>query len=85
MDKIIIDLDGEEGNAFCIMGYAIKFLRKLGHDKNYIDNFTYEMRKGDYNNLIRVFYNEFVYLVELKTNQDSLKSIINSIHNAEEF
>lgn len=54
--KQVIDLTGQEGNAFALMGYARRFAKELGKDdKKIID----EMMSGDYENLLTVFDREF--------------------------
>ena len=55
-EKPVIDLTGPEGNAFCLMGYAQKYSRKLGIDSKKVVN---EMKSGDYENLIKVFDSYF--------------------------
>ena len=54
--EIIIDLTGPDGNAFALMGYAMRFAKQLGKDGKAITN---EMMSGDYENLIKVFEREF--------------------------
>ena len=54
--EIIIDLTGPDGNAFALMGYAMRFAKQLGKDGKAITN---EMMSGDYENLINVFEREF--------------------------
>jgi hypothetical protein len=54
--EIIIDLTGPDGNAFALMGYAMRFAKQLGKDGKAITN---EMMSGDYDNLIEVFEREF--------------------------
>lgn len=60
--EIIIDLSGPDGNAFALMGYASRFAKQLGLDAKQILD---EMKSGDYENLIRVFdenFGDFVIL-----------------------
>lgn len=52
----VIDLTGPEGNAFVLMGYAMRYARQLGLDGKAI---TEEMRSSDYENLIEVFEKHF--------------------------
>jgi hypothetical protein len=54
--EIIIDLTGPEGNAFVLIGHAMRFAKQLGKDGKAITN---EMMSGDYENLIEVFEREF--------------------------
>ena len=61
----VIDLQGPQGNAFALMAYADDFLRQMGrrHEFNAMRS---EMMSGDYNNLIRIFeenFGEYVTLV----------------------
>ena len=59
----IIDLTGPDGNAFALMGYAMRFAKQLGKDGKFITN---EMMSGDYENLIEVFEREFGEFVILE-------------------
>jgi hypothetical protein len=59
---LVIDLTGPNGNAFALMGYASKFCRSAGLDKNVV---LKEMMAGDYENLLKVFdgyFGDFVIL-----------------------
>jgi len=63
-----IDLNGPEGNAFVLLGYAASYAKQLGLDKKEI---TTEMTKGDYENLILTFdkyFGEYVDLYREDTN-----------------
>ena len=49
---IEIDLTGEQGNVFYLIGTGVKFCRQLGlNQKMFMD----EMTKGDYENSVKVF------------------------------
>jgi len=61
--KIVIDLTGPEGNAFCLLGYARRFSEQLG--LNYED-IQKRMTSGDYENLLKVFDKEFGKFVILE-------------------
>lgn len=65
---IRINLDGPEGNAFVLLGKALNYAKKLGLDG---DKITSEMKSGDYNNLLRVFNENFSFIV-LETTQESI-------------
>jgi len=59
---IEIDLSGPQGNAFYLMGTAMKLCKQLGYDsKPVID----DMKAGDYDNLISVFDKHFGDFVTL--------------------
>lgn len=51
---IEVELVGQDGNAFAIMGAVSKALRKAGVSKEEIDQYKEESMSGDYDNLIRV-------------------------------
>lgn len=48
----VIDLTGPDGNAYALMGYALRFARQLDLDSTKIRE---EMMAGDYENLVAVF------------------------------
>ena len=62
-NKIIIDLTGSDGNALALMGRAKQFAKQLGLDENKI---LKEMMKGDYENLLEVFDENFGSFVILE-------------------
>lgn len=47
-------LEGEDGNAFSIMGQAIRAMQKAGVSIEIIDQYTDEATSGDYDNLLCV-------------------------------
>ena len=49
---LVIDLTGPDGNAFCLLGLADKWSKKLGLDK---DKIYKEMTNSDYENLVQTF------------------------------
>jgi hypothetical protein len=65
--KIQIDIDGPDGNAFCLLGYAKQYARQLGLDYKKVQG---EMTSGDYKNLINTFDHYFGEYVDLVTKQD---------------
>ena len=61
----VIDLQGPQGNAFALMAYADDFLRQMGR-RHEFNAMRTEMMSGDYDNLIRIFeenFGEYVTLV----------------------
>ncbi len=60
--EIEIDLTGPEGNAFVLMGYAGRFCKQLGLNKEEV---IAEMTSGDYENLLEVFEKHFGHFVTL--------------------
>lgn len=60
-----IDLTGPEGNAFNLIGTAKRLGRQLDMSAEYINDMVDRMRSGDYENLIKVFDDEFGSVVTL--------------------
>jgi len=61
----VIDLHGPQGNAFALMAQADDFLRQMGRRDEFRAMRT-DMMSGDYDNLIRIFeenFGEYVTLV----------------------
>jgi len=66
--KMIIDLTGQDGNAFCLIGLAndlCKKLNRMGLKYNF-DSIYKDMTRTDYDNLVRTFDNHFGHLVILE-------------------
>jgi len=59
---VTIDLSEQDGNAFALMGHAKNFARQMGLDG---DEIVYEMRQGDYEDLVDVFKRYFDGVVEV--------------------
>jgi hypothetical protein len=59
---LAIDLTGPEGNAYTLLGYAIRWCKQLGRDWVAITN---EMTSKDYEHLVEVFDREFGEFVTL--------------------
>ena len=51
---IEVQLSGEDGNAFSIMGRVMKAMRRAGISKDEIDKYKAEATSGDYDNLLQV-------------------------------
>lgn len=51
-----IDLTGQDGNAYVLLGIARSICRQLGLDNKQVEK---EMMQGDYENLIQVFDSYF--------------------------
>jgi len=59
---VTIDLSGQDGNAFALMGHAKNFAKQMGLDG---DEIVYEMQQGDYDDLVDVFKRYFDGVVEV--------------------
>lgn len=51
--EVHVQLVGEDGNAFAILGRVSAELRRAGYDHSVIDAFNEEATAGDYDNLLR--------------------------------
>ena len=60
----VIDLQGPSGNAFALMGRAVDLLRQLDR-RDEVHAMRTDMMSGDYDNLIRIFEENFGDYVEL--------------------
>ena len=49
-----VQLVGEDGNAFVIMGKVSRALKSAGATKEEVDQYMDESMSGDYDNLLRV-------------------------------
>ena len=73
--KMIIDLDGSQGNAFVLLGTAQQILQNSRMNKDTIKVVLDEMKSGDYVNLIKTFDKYFGTVVTLETsNQEYLNA-----------
>lgn len=70
-----IDLDGEQGNAFYLLGIAQKILQEQGNDARYIEDVMVDLQSGDYENLIKVFESHFRNHVTLVTSDPNILAL----------
>jgi hypothetical protein len=61
--RIVVDLSGPEGNAFCLLGMGRRWARQLGKDWEPIQA---EATSGDYETLLGVMDREFGALVDFQ-------------------
>ena len=64
--KQVIDLTGPDGNAFYILGTAMKLCKQIGISSERTDEILDEMKSSDYENLIKVFDKYFGKVVDLE-------------------
>ena len=50
---VTVQLIGEDGNAFAIMGQVSRALKKAGH-RDLVDEYITAATEGDYNHLLQV-------------------------------
>jgi hypothetical protein len=51
---VTVQLVGEDGNAFAIMGKVQRALKKAGATESELNQYLNESTSGDYDNLLRV-------------------------------
>jgi hypothetical protein len=66
LEKMVIDLTGPDGNAFVLLGIASKLGKQLELDQERREEIRIEMTSGDYENLIKVFDENFGDYVDLE-------------------
>jgi hypothetical protein len=59
MSKPKLKLEGEDGNAFAIIGRAVAVAKKAGWSKEKIEEYRANAMSGDYDNLIVVTLKSF--------------------------
>ena len=70
VDKLVINLDGPDGNAFQLMAYASRFAKDMGYVSD--EAILNLMMDGDYTNLVRTFDKYFGEFVILETTNEEL-------------
>ena len=64
--EIVIDLTGPQGNSFNLIALAKNFGKQIGMSDSYIKEIQEKMMSSDYENLIKVFDDEFGSVVILE-------------------
>ena len=64
--QIVIDLTGPQGNAFYLLGTAQNLAKQLNYSKEETEKLLDEMRSSDYENLLKVFDDNFGSFVILE-------------------
>lgn len=62
---IEIDLTGPQGNAYYLLGLARRWGKELDMSQAYINKMLEKMKSGDYENLVKVFDDEFGSIVTI--------------------
>ena len=65
--KRVIDLNGPEGNAFCLLGTAMSLCKQIGIGDTSTEEIVDEMKSDDYEHLITTFDKYFGKLIDLET------------------
>ena len=64
--KRVIDLNGPEGNAFYLLGLAVKLCNQIGFSGLSTQGILEDMKNGDYEHLITRFDYHFGELIDLE-------------------
>ena len=64
--KRVIDLNGPEGNAFCLLGTAMSLCKQIGISSERTEEIVDEMKSSDYEHLILTFVKYFGKLIDLE-------------------
>ena len=70
--ETIINLDGPEGNANCLLGTAVGFARDMRMNDSEIKPILEDMKSGDYKHLVSTFDKHFGEYVVLETSNEEL-------------
>ena len=62
---IEIDLTGPQGNAFYLLGLASRWAKELQFSDSYRKQMLEKMKSSDYENLVKVFDDEFGSIVTI--------------------
>lgn len=72
-EKPSIDIDGPDGNAFALMGYASNLSKQMGLKTSKI---LTDMRSSDYEHLLKVFNKHFGDVVDLTTRNKNYTKLL---------
>ena len=64
--KRVIDLNGPEGNAFCLLGTAMSLCKQIGISETRTEEIIDELKSSDYEHLITTFDKYFGKLIDLE-------------------
>ena len=64
--KTVIDLNGPEGNAFCLLGTAMSLCKQIGISSERTEEIVDELKSSDYEHLITTFDKYFGKLIDLE-------------------
>jgi|SaaInlStandDraft_3_1057020.scaffolds.fasta_scaffold21404_2 hypothetical protein len=70
--RLQIDLDGQKGNAFVILGTAKSLAKQIGYNDEQTEEILKQMRKADYDHLMHVFLTYFNSYVDFWTSNTEL-------------
>lgn len=63
--SIQINLNGVDGNAYALIGYARAYGKQLGFSREKIESISKDMMSADYNHLLSVFRKNYGHVIDL--------------------
>lgn len=81
----VIDLTGQEGNAYWLLGYAKQFSESLGQTDEWFDILCDDMTSGDYTHLVAVFEMNFGHFIKLEADEELLLQVAEEIKRLTEL
>lgn len=75
-----IDLMGQAGDAYRLLGYAAQLGKSLGWDKEVLKSIYDDMTSSDYNHLVAVFEINFGDYVKLEADEELLIPIVEELY-----
>lgn len=73
--EMVIDLMGQEGNAYWLLGYVDRIGKALCWEKHQIKDVQEQMTSGDYYHLVAVFEKYFGNYVTLEADDDLMEKV----------
>ena len=73
--KITLNLDGEDGNAFNVMGAAVNVAKQIGWSKKEISEFRTKCFAGDYGNILTLVDTNFGTIIDLEMSEQYMMTI----------
>ena len=73
--KLVIDLDGPEGNAFVLVGIAKNLARNSHYSKEETDELMQDMKSKSYGDLLVTFDSHFGSIVDFEMSEEYMQNI----------
>jgi len=65
IDKLTLDLNGPDGNAFVLLAYAQRMAKEMGLTKAELEAIMADMKSSDYKHLVETFDANFGSVIDL--------------------
>jgi len=74
-EKAVLDLNGPEGNAMCLIATGISILKQMGSSEDDLVLYRKKMMSGNYNSIVKNFDSQFSEFIDLKMSEELYNSI----------